>query len=160
MRGTSLPERFLHDFTQTRRQIQPERGFVTPGTHLGPGLLQNGRQFGLIEIVALHNLTELNGDSATVACVFTGKTRKLAAASVVMVTTMEPVDNLYHALAAREAEWADHGVRRIVRIGDNDVANVYDYMAATRNNEPGDTVAVIVLRNGKEVSLQVTLAAP
>ncbi|MCH7995947.1 MAG: M20/M25/M40 family metallo-hydrolase [Planctomycetes bacterium] len=49
---------------------------------------------------------------------------------------------------------------RIVRIGDNDVANVYDYMAATRNNDPGDTVAVIVLRNGKEVSLQVTLAAP
>ena len=52
------------------------------------------------------------------------------------------------------------GGDRIVRIGDNDVANVYDYMAATRNNEPGDTVAVIVLRNGKELTLQVTLAAP
>ena len=49
---------------------------------------------------------------------------------------------------------------RIVRIGDNDVANIYDYMAATRNNEPGDTVAVIVLRNGEELTLQVTLAAP
>lgn len=52
------------------------------------------------------------------------------------------------------------GGDRIVRIGDNDVANIYDYMAATRNSEPGDTVAVIVLRNGKEVTLQVTLAAP
>ena len=49
---------------------------------------------------------------------------------------------------------------RIVRIGDDDVANIYDYMAATRNNKPGDTVAVIVLRHGKELTLQVTLAAP
>ena len=49
---------------------------------------------------------------------------------------------------------------RIVRIGDNEVANIYDYMAATRNNQPGDTVAVIVLRSGKEFTLQVTLAAP
>ena len=49
---------------------------------------------------------------------------------------------------------------RIIRIGDNDVANIYDYMAATRNSEPGDTVSVIVQRNGKELTLQVTLAAP
>ncbi len=71
-----------------------------------------------VEIVALHNLAALDSDGATVACNFTGKTRKLAAASVVMVTTMEPVDDLYQALAARHDEWADHGIRRIIRIGD------------------------------------------
>ncbi|MFP6745924.1 MAG: FAD-dependent oxidoreductase [Alphaproteobacteria bacterium] len=71
-----------------------------------------------VGIVTLHNLVELDSGGATVACVYTGKTRKLEAASVVMVTTMEPVDGLYHALVARQNEWADHGVRRIVRIGD------------------------------------------
>ena len=49
---------------------------------------------------------------------------------------------------------------RIVRIADNDVDNIYDYMAATRNNKPGDIVDVIVLRNGKKITLKVTLAAP
>jgi hypothetical protein len=47
---------------------------------------------------------------------------------------------------------------RIIRIGGKSVANVYDYMAATRNNKAGDAVDVIVLRDGKEVTLHVTLA--
>ena len=47
---------------------------------------------------------------------------------------------------------------RIVRIGGKSVANVYDYMAATRNNKSGDTVEVVVLRNGQEQTLKVTLA--
>lgn len=48
---------------------------------------------------------------------------------------------------------------RIIRIGGKDVANIYDYMAATRNNDPGDTVEVVVLRDDKELTLKVTLAA-
>ena len=47
---------------------------------------------------------------------------------------------------------------RIIRINNKKVGNVGDYMAATRNNNPGDTVEVVVLRDGKEVILQVTLA--
>lgn len=47
---------------------------------------------------------------------------------------------------------------RIIGINDKPVANIYDYMAATRNNDPGDAVVVVVLRDGKEVTLQVTLA--
>lgn len=47
---------------------------------------------------------------------------------------------------------------RIIRIGGKSVANVYDYMAATRNNKAGDTVEVMVLRDGKEQTLKVTLA--
>ncbi len=47
---------------------------------------------------------------------------------------------------------------RVIRIGTKKVANIYDYMAATRSNNPGDTVTVVVLRSGKEVPLQVTLA--
>jgi len=47
---------------------------------------------------------------------------------------------------------------RIVRIGGKKVANVYDYMAATRGNKAGDTVDVVVLREGAEVALKVTLS--
>ncbi len=47
---------------------------------------------------------------------------------------------------------------RIIRIGGKKVANIYDYMAATRKNKAGDKVAVVVLRGGKEVSLEITLA--
>jgi len=49
---------------------------------------------------------------------------------------------------------------RIVEISGKEVENIYDYMAATSNNKPGDTVEVVVLRNGKRKDLQVTLAAP
>ncbi len=48
---------------------------------------------------------------------------------------------------------------RIVRIGGKSVANIYDYMAATRNNKAGDTVEVIVLREDKEITLEVTLSS-
>jgi hypothetical protein len=47
---------------------------------------------------------------------------------------------------------------RVIRIAGKEVGNIYDYMAATRKNKPGDTVEVIVLRAGKEITLQVTLA--
>lgn len=47
---------------------------------------------------------------------------------------------------------------RILRISGKTVANVYDYMAATRNNKAGETVEVVVLRDGKEQSLKVVLA--
>ena len=47
---------------------------------------------------------------------------------------------------------------RIIRIGGKSVANVYDYMAATRNNKAGETVDVLVLRDGQEQMLKVTLA--
>lgn len=48
---------------------------------------------------------------------------------------------------------------RIIRINSNEIANIYDYMAATRNNRPGDTVDVVVVRDGKELTLHVTLAS-
>lgn len=47
---------------------------------------------------------------------------------------------------------------RIIRIGGKKIANIYDYMASTRNNKPGDVVEVVVLREGKEITLKVVLA--
>lgn len=51
------------------------------------------------------------------------------------------------------------GGDRIVRIDGKDVANIYDYMAALRKNQPGDQVEVVVLRDRAEVKLTVTLSA-
>jgi hypothetical protein len=47
---------------------------------------------------------------------------------------------------------------RILRINNKPIANIYDYMASTRGNSPGDVVEVVILRDGKEKSLKVTLA--
>jgi len=47
---------------------------------------------------------------------------------------------------------------RIMRINGKPVANIYDYMASTRENKGGDTVEVVVLRDGKETTLKVTLS--
>jgi hypothetical protein len=47
---------------------------------------------------------------------------------------------------------------RVLRIGDKPVANIYDYMAALRSNNPGDVVAVTLLRDGQELKVEVTLS--
>ena len=47
----------------------------------------------------------------------------------------------------------------IVRFGEVKVASIYDYMDALNRYKPGDTVTVVVLRDGKEVELKLTLEA-
>jgi hypothetical protein len=47
---------------------------------------------------------------------------------------------------------------RIIRIAGKDVSNIFDYMAATRRNKPGDVVEVVIRRGEVELTLQVTLA--
>lgn len=51
------------------------------------------------------------------------------------------------------------GGDRIVRMNGKPIANVYDYMASTRGNQPGDVIEVVVQRNGKEIAFQVKLAS-
>ncbi len=48
---------------------------------------------------------------------------------------------------------------RIIRMNGKDVANIYDYMASTRGNKPGDAIEVVVMRDGKELTFQVVLAS-
>ncbi len=48
---------------------------------------------------------------------------------------------------------------RIVSIAGKPVANIYDYMASTRNSKPGDTVKVELLRGDKEMTINVELSA-
>lgn len=47
----------------------------------------------------------------------------------------------------------------IIKFGDKQVKNIYDYMYAMQGYKPGDVVEVIVLRNGQEVKLNLTLGS-
>ncbi len=61
-----------------------------------------------------------------------------------------------------ESPAADAGMQGgdiIVRFGPHDVDDVYDYMAALGEFDPGDEVEIIVLRDGERVSIKVVLAA-
>lgn len=46
---------------------------------------------------------------------------------------------------------------RIVKIGDQPIKDIYGYMAALKNMRPGQTVPVTVVREGKELTIEVKL---
>lgn len=56
--------------------------------------------------------------AVTVANVYTGALTTVPADTLVLVTAAIPRDDLYHALRAVPDEMREHGVRRVVRIGD------------------------------------------
>ncbi len=47
----------------------------------------------------------------------------------------------------------------IIKFGDKTVKNIYDYMYAMQGYKPGDIVEVIVLRDGQELKLSLTLGS-
>lgn len=49
---------------------------------------------------------------------------------------------------------------RIYKIGDHLIKDVYTYMDALRQYKPGDEIPVIVLRDGKQVTLTIKVAVP
>ncbi|HYB08666.1 MAG TPA: FAD-dependent oxidoreductase [Alphaproteobacteria bacterium] len=71
-----------------------------------------------IEILPLHSVDEIGANDVTLSHTYTRSRRHIEAASVVLVTTLVPSDTLYYDLLARQPEFEDRGVRRIVRIGD------------------------------------------
>jgi len=71
-----------------------------------------------VGIVPLHALSAIEPGQVTLAYAYGGTERRLAAASVVLVTTLVPQEGLYHELVARQAEWRDHGLGSVTRIGD------------------------------------------
>jgi S1-C subfamily serine protease len=48
---------------------------------------------------------------------------------------------------------------RIVRCGSKSVGTIYEYMEIMKDHQPGDKLEVVVVRDGKEVKLDVTLDA-
>jgi hypothetical protein len=64
---------------------------------------------------------------------------------------------------AKDSPAAKGGLRggdRIVRVGSSAIANLEDFDSALRKHKEGDTVPVVVVRDGAEVTLDVTLGPP
>lgn len=64
---------------------------------------------------------------------------------------------------AKDSPAAKGGLRagdRIVRVGTSAIANLEDFDSALRKHKGGDTVPVVVVRDGAEVTLDVTLGPP
>ncbi len=51
------------------------------------------------------------------------------------------------------------GGDRIIRLGDFDVTDIYSYSYALGEYEPGDTIGIVVLRDGIEITLNVTFGS-
>ncbi|MGB3179492.1 MAG: FAD-dependent oxidoreductase [Albidovulum sp.] len=71
-----------------------------------------------VEIVLNRGVTEIAADHVISDCVYTGHSRTYGADAVVMVTSRRGNDAVYAALKAREAEWADAGIRSVKIFGD------------------------------------------
>ena len=71
-----------------------------------------------IEIVTNYKLDKVNSGTIELSCLYSGQTRSINAASIVMVTSRVPDDALFHALMAEEQKFADAGLQGVKRIGD------------------------------------------
>ncbi|MCP5080739.1 MAG: NAD(P)-binding protein [Alphaproteobacteria bacterium] len=99
---------------------------VTPGAVVSSWTdytLEQGRiQAGLheigVEIIPLHSLHQAQAGGVTLSYAYTGAVQEVAAASLVLVTALQPNEALYEMLLNRQREWADHGIQRITAIGD------------------------------------------
>ena len=98
------PESLVSAFTvNTLEQAAIQRRLLELGVAVMPG----------------KTLVGLESSSAELACVFTGRTERVEARSVVLVTMQSPDDAFYHELIAQPRELSRAGIRKIVRIGDS-----------------------------------------
>ena len=70
------------------------------------------------EVVTAHRLVRIGAGSAEIASIYTGEHRSVPCASVVMVTSREPQDRLYHDLLADPDRLKASGIVAVERIGD------------------------------------------
>ena len=71
-----------------------------------------------IEILPQHNLSAIGEKVLELACVFTGRTRRIPCRSLVQVTMRDPVDSLHDSVAAAITSGASGAPKTITRIGD------------------------------------------
>ncbi|MDW9816164.1 NAD(P)-binding protein [Sinorhizobium meliloti] len=100
--------------------------FVTPESQVSPwsrNTLEQARiqkrLIGLgVEIVTAMALAGRTKDQLELSCVYSGRSRPVDCATLVPVTARLPDETLWLELKAREAEWADAGIKTITRLGD------------------------------------------
>jgi dimethylamine/trimethylamine dehydrogenase len=90
-------------------------GFTSEQIRAQKRLLELG-----VEVVTAHGLTAFDGREAVLACVYTGRTRRLEANAIVMVTARQPNDSLYYELSERLVPGVEGAPKTLRRIGDCD----------------------------------------
>lgn len=98
-----------------------------------------------IQVIAMHNLTRIGAAEAELACLYTDRPRTMETASVVMVTSRRPNNQLYLDLIEDSDALAAAGIDCVQAIGDCDVpstiaAAIYDghRLAQELDNPPVD----------------------
>ncbi|WP_455372505.1 oxidoreductase [Limibacillus halophilus] len=71
-----------------------------------------------VEILLNRGLVSTRPGAVVTDCAYTGKTWTLEADALVLVASRLSNDGLWHELKAREADWADAGIRSVKVIGD------------------------------------------
>lgn len=71
-----------------------------------------------VDIQLNRGVVAIGKGSVTTNCTYTDQTRDQEADAVVMVASRLPNDAVYTALKAREADWADAGIKSVKLIGD------------------------------------------
>ncbi|MCV2868917.1 NAD(P)-binding protein [Defluviimonas sp. WL0002] len=71
-----------------------------------------------VTIVLNRGVTAIRPDGVETNCTYTDRRDLTGCDAVVVVAARHPNDGLYHALAARQADWADGGIRTVRLIGD------------------------------------------
>jgi dimethylamine/trimethylamine dehydrogenase len=71
-----------------------------------------------VTVFAGTNLIAFDGSRATLADVWSGRTREVGCASALSITARQPNDGLYQDLVAREGDWNGAGIKSVQCIGD------------------------------------------
>jgi len=101
---------------------------ATPGLDVSSWTLMTDEQIKVqtalmkagVQLILTHKLAAWREDHATLACLYTGAERWVAAATLVLVTSRAPNDGLYRALKDDEAGRAAAGIKTLRAIGDCD----------------------------------------
>lgn len=100
--------------------------FVTPAADVAAWthntLEQHRIQRRLLEldvtIIASHSLMTVTSDGVIASCVYTGRPRVIAVASLLLVTSREPEQALFRALDRPDEELREAGIQTLLPIGD------------------------------------------
>jgi len=71
-----------------------------------------------VRIHTAHNLLAIEDDRAVLACVYSARELTVECASILLVTSRLPNEELELTLRARESDWAAAGIRSVTAIGD------------------------------------------
>jgi dimethylamine/trimethylamine dehydrogenase len=71
-----------------------------------------------VEVICTHSIASIGEGEVALACEYTGKRRRIAADTVIPVTTRRPESEVYDALMVQSDAFADNGIKSVTRIAD------------------------------------------